>query len=103
MKQHFTFAALPLTPRAALAAMIILPAILQAQTLTLKDADTVESEFRVGRTGKIAVMLKFADGKAQTLLGAVKADTLNRTVEKDGKKTPEMLPMADGWIEFTGA
>ena len=48
-------------------------------------------------------MFKFADGKAQTLLGAVKADTLKRTVEKDGKKTPEMVPMADGWIEFTGA
>ena len=62
----------------------------------------MEAEFRVGGTGKIAVMLQFADGKAQTLLGGVKADTLKRTVEKDGKKTPEMLPMADGWIEFMG-
>src|SRR5208283_3175472 len=52
---------------------------------------------------KIAVMLKFADGKAQTLLGAAKADTLKRAVEKNGKKTPEMLPMAAGWIEFVGA
>src|ERR1700682_1053829 len=95
--------AIPPTPLAAFAALIFLPALLQAQTLTLKDADTVEAEFRVGGTGKIAVMLKFADGKAQTLLGAVKADTLKRTVEKNGKKTPEMLPMADGWIEFTGA
>ena len=86
-----------------LAALIFLPATLQAQTLALKDADTVEAEFRVGGTGKIAVMLKFADGKAQTLLGAVNADTLKRTVEKDGKKTPEMVPMADGWIEFMGA
>ena len=103
MKHLITLAALLLTPLAALAALIFLPAILQAQTLTLKDADTVEAEFRVGGTGKIAVMLKFADGKAQTLLGAVKADTLKRTVEKDGKKTPEMLPMADGWIEFMGA
>ena len=102
MKHLITLAALLLTPLAALAALIFLPAILQAQTLTLKDADTVEAEFRVGGTGKIAVMFKFADGKAQTLLGAVKADTLKRTVEKDGKKTPEMLPMADGWIEFIG-
>jgi len=101
MKHLITRAALLLTPLAALA--ILLPALLQAQTLTLKDADTVEAEFRVGGTGKIAVVLKFADGKAQTLLGAVKADTLKRTVEKDGKKTPEMLPMADGWIEFMGA
>ncbi len=98
-----TLAALLLTPLAALAALIFLPAMLQARTLTLNDADTVEAEFRVGRTGKIAVMLTFADGKAQTLLGAVKADTLKRTVEKNGKKTPEMLPMADGWIEFMGA
>jgi hypothetical protein len=71
---------------AALAALIFLPALLQARTLTLKDADTVEAEFRVGGTGKIAVMLNFADGKAQTLLGAFKADTLKRTV---GKKRQE--------------
>lgn len=103
MKHLITLAALRLTPLAVLAAVIFLPAILQAQTFTLKEADTAEAEFRVGDTGKIAVMLKFADGKAQTLLGAVKADTLKRTVEKDGKKTPEMLPMADGWIEFMGA
>src|SRR5271157_5619470 len=88
---------------AALAALTFLPVILQGQTLTLNDADTVEAEFRVGGTGKIAVILKFADGKAQTLLGAVKADTLKRTVEKNGKKVPELLPMADGWIEFMGA
>jgi hypothetical protein len=103
MKLHITLAALLLTSLAALAALIFRPAIVQTQTLTLKDADTVEAEFRVGRTGKIAVMLKFADGKTQTLLGAVKADTQKRTVEKDDKKTPEMLAMADGWIEFTGA
>src|SRR5271156_2230926 len=103
MKHLFTLAALLLTPLAALAALFFLPAILQAQTLTLNDADTVEAEFRVGRTGKTAVVFKFADGKTQTLLGAVKADMLKRTVEKDGKKTPEMLPMPDGWIEFTGA
>ncbi|MSR54666.1 MAG: hypothetical protein EXS09_15470 [Gemmataceae bacterium] len=103
MKHLSTLATLLLTPLAALAALIFLPASLQAQTLTLKDADTVEAEFRVGGTGKIALMLKFADGKVQTLLGAVKADTLKRTVEKNGKKTPEMLPMADGWIEFIGA
>lgn len=94
MKHLITLAALLLMP---------LPALLQAQTLTLNDADTVEAEFRVGGAGKIAVMLKFADGKAHTLLGAVKADTLTRTVEKNGKRTPEMVPMADGWIEFMGA
>jgi hypothetical protein len=103
MKHFITFTALLLRPLAALAVLLFLPAIMQAQTLTLNDADTVEAEFRVGATGKIAVTFKFADGKTQTLLSAVKADTLKRTVEKDGKKTPEMLPMADGWIEFTGA
>src|SRR5471030_975117 len=100
MKHLIPLAALLLTPLAALAAPIVLPTIMQAQTLTLNDADTVEAEFRVGGTGKIAVMLKFADGKAQTLLGAVNAGTLKRTVEKDGKKTPERVPMADGCIEF---
>ena len=103
MKHLITLAALLLAPLATLAALVFLPALLQAQTLTLKDADTVAAELRVGRTGKLAVMFKFADGKAQTLLGAVKADTLKRTVEKNGKKTPEMVPMADGWIEFIGA
>lgn len=103
MKQLITHAAPLRTPMAALAALIILPALLQAQTLNLKDADTAEAEFRVGGSGKIAVMLKFADGKTQTLLGTAKADTLKRTVEKEGKKTPETLPMADGWIEFSGA
>jgi hypothetical protein len=103
MKHLVTRAAPLLAPLAALAALIFPPALVQAQTLTLNDADTVEAEFRVGETGKIAVMLKFADGKVQTLLGAVQADTLKRTVEKDGKKTPELVPMADGWIEFTGA
>ena len=39
---------------------------------------------------------KFADGKTQTLLGAVKADAWKRTVEKDGKKVPELVPMSDG-------
>jgi hypothetical protein len=71
--------------------------------VALNGADTAEVEFRVGASGKIAVMFKFADGKAQTLLGVVKADTQKRTVEKDGKKTPEMVPMADALIEFTGA
>ena len=69
MKHLITLAARLLTPLAALAALIFLPALLHAQTLTLKDADTVAAEFRVGGTGKIAVMLKFADGKAQTQIG----------------------------------
>ena len=71
--------------------------------VVLNGADTAEAEFRVGATGKIAVMFTFADGKVQTLLGTVKADTQKRTVEKDGKKTPETVPMPDGWIEFTDA
>lgn len=103
MKHLITLAALLLTPLAALAALIFQPAPLQAQALTFKNADTVEAEFRVGKSGKIAVLFKFADGKIQTLLGTVKADALKRIVEEDGKKTLEMLPMADGWIEFTGA
>ena len=73
------------------------------RVVALNGVDTAEAEFRVGATGKIAVMFKFDDGKTQTLLGAVKADTQKRTVEKDGKKTPETVPMADGLIEFTGA
>ena len=61
MKPHITRAAL-LTSLAALAALIAPSATVQAQTLTLKDADTVEAEFRVGEAGKIAVILKFAFG-----------------------------------------
>lgn len=71
--------------------------------VTMQGADTAEAEFRVGASGKIAVTFKFADGKTQSLRGVVKADTLQRTVEKDGKKTPETVPMADGFIEFAGA
>ena len=93
MKYLIIRASFPLAQLAALAALIFSAALLQAQTLTLKDADTVEGEFRVGAAGKVAVNLKFADGKTQTLLGTVKADTLPRTVLKDGKKAPEMLPM----------
>lgn len=70
--------------------------------VALNAADTAEMEFRVGVSGKIAVLFKFADGKTQTLLGAVKADSQKRLVEKDGKKTSELMPMADGSIEFTG-
>lgn len=103
MRQLIARTALRLSPLTTLIALLSLPAILSAQTLTLKDANTVEAEFCVGSTGKIAVTFTFADGKAQTLLGAVQADTLKRTVDKAGKKTPEMVPMADGWIEFTGA
>ncbi len=86
-----------------LAALLLQVSALNAQTIPLNNANTAEAEFRVGTTGKIAVMFTFADGKSQTQLGTVKADALKRTVEKDGKKTPETLPMADGWIEFTGA
>ena len=85
------------------AALLCLASALHAQTIPLNDTNTLNAEFRIGAAGKVAVMFKFADGKTQTLLGAVKADTLKRTVEKDGKKTPETAPMADGWIEFSGA
>ena len=73
------------------------------RVVALNGADTAEAELRVGATEKITVMFKFADGKDQTLLGAVKADTWKRTVEKDGKRMSETVPMADGWVEFTGA
>lgn len=73
------------------------------RAVALNGTDTAEAEFRVGESGKIALTFTFADGKTQTLLGAVKADTQKRTVEKDGKKIPETVPMADGLIEFTGA
>ena len=84
------------------AALLLITSALNAQTIPLNDANTLNAEFRIGAAGKVAVLFKFADGKMQTLLGAVKADTLKRTVEKDGKKTPETVPMADGWIEFSG-
>ena len=98
----------------ALAAALLLTAIAlpraqaavvesKGQTIPLNAADSAEAELRVGSAGKFAVMLKFADGQTQTLLGAVKADVLKRLVEKDGKKMPESVPMADEWIEFTGA
>lgn len=74
----------------------------ESQAVVLKEADTMEAEFRVGAAGKIGMVFKFADGKTQTLLGAVKADTWKRTVEKDGKKVPELTPMPDGAIEFSG-
>ena len=41
MKHHITLAALLRAPLAALAALILLPTIVQTRTLTLKDADTV--------------------------------------------------------------
>ncbi len=78
------------------------PPAAESQAVVLKDADTMEAEFRVGVAGKIGLMFKFADGKTQTLLGVVKEDVLKRTVEKDGKKVPEMSPMPDGAIEFSG-
>ncbi len=85
------------------AALLFGASVLNALAIPLNEGNTLNAEFRIGAAGKMAVMFKFADGKTQTLLGAVKADTLKRTVEKDGKKTPETVPMADGWIEFTGA
>lgn len=78
------------------------PPAAESQAVALKDADTLEAEFRAGPAGKIGLAFRFADGKTQTLLGAVKDDALKRTVEKEGKKVPEMSPMPDGAIEFSG-
>ena len=75
----------------------------KAHAVALNGANAAEMQFRVGASGKVALMFKFADDNTQTLHGAVKPDTWNRMVEKDGKKTPEVLPMADGAIEFAGA
>ncbi len=83
--------------------LILVAARLDAEAVALKEANTMEAEFRVGAAGKVAVGFQFAGGKMQTLLGVVKPDALKRTVEKEGKKTPETVPMPDGWIEFTGA
>ena len=60
--------------------------------ILLNDANTVQAEFRVGVGGKIGVGFKFADGKAQTVLGVVKADEMKRTVEKAGKTVPVGTP-----------
>jgi hypothetical protein len=98
----FALAALLILTAASLPAADAATAELKGPAITLHDADTAEVEFRIGAAGKIAVMFKFTDGKTQTLLGAVKADALKRTVEKDGKKVPEMVPMPDGMIEFSG-
>ncbi len=84
-------------------AFLFLASALNAQTIPLIDANTIDAEFRVGAAGKVALMFKFADGKIHTLLGVVKADALKRTVEKEGKKMPETVAMPDGWIEFSGA
>src|SRR5688572_19496009 len=88
------------TPAAVAVATLLIFAVaaLHAQAIPLNEANTAEAEFRAGAAGKVAVMFKFADGKVQTLLGAVKPDELKRTVEKDGRKVPETTPMADGWI-----
>src|SRR5690349_4438761 len=59
----------------------------------LKDANTVQAELRVGTGGKIEIGFKFADGKTQTLFGVVKADVMQRTVEKAGKKVPVSTSM----------
>ncbi len=77
--------------------------MLPADAVELGKADTLELEFRVGGSGKVGTSFKFADGKSQTLNGVVKADAMRRTVTKDGKKVPEMVPMPDGLIDFGGS
>jgi len=76
---------------------------LPADAVELGNADTLELEFRIGGSGKAGVSFKFAGGKSQTLTGVVKADAMRRTVTKDGKKVPEIVPMPDGLIEFGGS
>lgn len=76
---------------------------LREHVVLLNDANAVQAEFRVGAGGKIGIEFKFADGQAQSLLGVVKADVWNRTLEKEGKKVPVGTPMPDAFIEFRGA
>ena len=71
--------------------------------IALGDANTVQAEFHTGASGKIAFGLKFADGKAQWILGVVKPEKLLRSVLKDGKRTPETTLAPDALIEFQGA
>ena len=75
----------------------------KAHSVTLGKSNAMEVEFQVGPVGKVGLMLKFAEGKSQALLGVVKADLLSRQVEKSGKKSIEKEPMPDGYIEFQGS
>jgi hypothetical protein len=75
----------------------------QDQVVTLKDANTFQAEYRVGVGGKIGLEFTFADGKKQTLLGVVKSDVMQRTLEKDGKKLPTSTAMPDAFVEYKGA
>lgn len=70
--------------------------------LTLGEANTLMAEFQVGPAGKIGLLLKFATGQTNTLRGTVKPDVMTRTVDKDGRKVPEQVPLPDGFIEFQG-
>ena len=69
----------------------------------MKDANTVQAEFRVGSSGKIALGLKFADGKAQWIHGKVKPEQQQRSILKDGKWVLETTLAPDALIEFQGA
>jgi len=71
--------------------------------VALGEANTMQAEFRVGAIGKIALGLKFSDGKTQWILGAVKAEKQQRSVLKDGKRVLETKLGPDALIEFQGA
>ncbi len=71
--------------------------------IALDGANTMQAEFRTGASGKIALGLKFADGKAQWIIGAVKPEKLLRSVLMDGKRAMETTLAPDALIEFQGA
>lgn len=71
--------------------------------ISLKNDNTVNTEFRVGPGRKMGIAFKFTDGKIQSLDGTIRADVLTRQAEKDGKKVSENTPLDDAFIEFKGA
>lgn len=74
----------------------------QEHVLKLGEANTLGAEFQVGPAGKVGVLLKFANGQTNLLRGTVKPDLMMRTVDKDGRKVPEQVPLPDGFVEFQG-
>ena len=68
--------------------------------VALNGADTAEAEFRVGASGKIAVMFKFADGKAQTKTGKKLKlkDYTDAKVQAELKDEDMIKATADGVI-----
>jgi hypothetical protein len=73
------------------------------QAVGLNEGNTMQAEFRLGASGKIAFGLKFADGKAQWISGTVKPEQQQRSVLKNGKRVLETSVASDALIEFQGA